>query len=208
MSNKYKKLYEKIYNITSKIFFVNDLSVEECAISIYLTALGVRPACAPFDGDSRYGGMYGLQMFEKMTKTKIGKNALEKLGKISKLKIIIGPYLDVHNTILVINKDEYSRLKPLLEQISNISGVTGKKDILIGKMLGYVCPNDLGKIHKMMKNKIPLYNVKFIVNKTMQMPCWCLYDMKYIKKSIELLNKMKSVLEKIDKSVELTIEII
>ena len=146
-------------------------------------------------------------MFEEMTKTNKGKSALEKLGKISKLKIIIGPYLDVHNTILVINKDKYNELKPLLKQISNMSGGNGKKHILIGKMLGYVCPHDIIKINKIM-NKIPLYGVKFIVNKTRQMSSWCLYDMKYIKKSVELLNKMNSVLKKIDKSVELSIEII
>jgi hypothetical protein len=206
MSNRYKKLYNQIYNAIPKKMFANELGIEACAVSIYLTTQDVRPACAPFDGDI-YGGMYGNEMFKKMTETKIGKNALDKLGKINKLKIVIGPYSDVGNFILVVNKDRYNELKPILKRISNIPKPTDEKMILIGKMLGYVCPMSLRKIHKMVESGIPIYNIRFMVNETRQMGVFCPIDMKYIKKSTKLLNEMKIVLEKIDKNVELIISL-
>ena len=57
VNNNYKKLYQQIYNAIPKTFFVNKDGLEECAVAMYLTAMGVRPACAPFDGDSLRGGM-------------------------------------------------------------------------------------------------------------------------------------------------------
>ena len=83
VNNNYKKLYQQIYNAIPKQFFVNKDGLEDCAVAIYLTAMGVRPACAPFDGEVRRGGMAGNEMFEKMTKSKIGKASLNKLNKTS-----------------------------------------------------------------------------------------------------------------------------
>ena len=93
------------------------------------------------------GGMSGNEMFEKMTKSKIGKASLNKLNKISRLKVIIGPYYDIGDAILIVNNSNFSKLKPVLKKIANMSHKKGKKHVLIGKMFGYTCPIDLNEIY-------------------------------------------------------------
>jgi len=38
INNNYKNLYQQIYNVIPKKFFVNKEGLEDCAIAIYLTA--------------------------------------------------------------------------------------------------------------------------------------------------------------------------
>ena len=207
INNNYRNLYQQIYNAIPKKFFVNKDGLEECAVAMYLTAMGVRPACAPFDGDSLRGGMGGDEMREKMTKSKIGKASLNKLNKINRLKVIIGPYYDIGDTILIVNNSNYPKLKPLLNKIANMSHKEGKKHVLIGKMFGYTCPIDLNEIYVIMDKGKPYYDINFRINNTNQMTVFCPLQNKHIKKAIKQLEEMKDVLGKIDKTVELIVSI-
>jgi len=207
INNNYKNLYQQIYNAIPKQFFVNKEGLEDCAIAIYLTATGVRPACAPFDGEIKRGGMGGDEMFEKMTKSKIGKASLNKLNKISRLKVIIGPYYDIGDAILIVNNSNFSKLKPVLKKIANMSHKKGKKHVLIGKMFGYTCPIDLNEIFVIMDKGKPYYDINFRINNTNQMSVFCPLQNKHIKKAIKQLEEMKDVLGKIDKTVELIVSI-
>ena len=207
INNNYKNLYQQIYNAIPKKFFVNKEGLEDCAIAIYLTAMGVRPACAPFDGEAKRGGMSGNEMFEKMTKSKIGKASLDKLNKINRLKVIIGPYYDIGDAILIVNNSNFPKLNPLLNKIANMSPEKGKKHVLIGKMFGYTCPIDLNEIYVIMDKGNPYYDINFRINNTTQMSVFCPLQNKHIKKAIKQLEEMKDALDKIDKTVELIVSI-
>ena len=207
VNNNYKKLYQNIYNSIPKNIFGNKDGIEECAIAIYLTAMGVRPACAPFDGDIKRGGLSGNKMFETMTTSKIGKASLNKLNKINRLKVLIGPYYDTGNSILIVNNSNYPKLKPLLNKITTMSHKDGKKHILIGKMFGYTCPINLKKFWTNVDKGKNYYNITFRINNTDQMGVFCPLQNKHIKTAMKQLKDMKDVLNKIDKNIELIISI-
>ena len=45
-----KQLFNAIYKAIPNGLFKHKESINEAAIDIYLTVMGVRPACIPFDG--------------------------------------------------------------------------------------------------------------------------------------------------------------
>lgn len=122
------------------------------------------------------------------------------------MKVLFGKYHDGNGVrLLVINTQKYQYLKPILEQISLLEPTNGIKHILIGQMLGYVCPYDISKITK---QNAYFYEIDFSVeNKTSHMNHWCPIDNKNITKVLGQLKMMKEILDYLGKSVNLNISI-
>jgi len=206
---KYNILYKKILSAIPNNLFINKDGVKSCAIDIYFTALGVRPSCIPFDGEVKYGGKCGDEMLKSITKN---IKCLDKLKKIKEITVIIGNYYDTGEQIVICNtkllKENYfdtifNKLEKSYESLGASRGALPETHILIGKMLGYICPLNIIKLYETY-----LYDIKYIINNREHMGCWCLYEEKYIKKDIKLLKIMNSVLNLIGEVVEIKISII
>ena len=173
---------------------------------IYLTATGVRPACIPFDGEVRYDGMGSSEMVERILKN---PKILDKLKKIDEIEVVIGPYYDVHTSIVVINKkakEAYTvlnKLEIIAEKYGDQRGNAPNIHVLMGKLLGYVCPIDLKDIYKLKQ----VYSIEYTIDNRTHMEIWCPIDKKNINKALELLEKMNAVLSLIDRVATLNIKI-
>lgn len=201
-----KQLFNKILKAIPPNLFKHKESVNEAAIDIYLTVTGVRPACIPFDGEVRYDGMGSSQMVERILKN---PTMLDKLRAIDGIDVIIGPYYDIGTSIVVINKqakEAYTILKKL-EIIANKYGENrghiSSIHVLMGKLLGYVCPIDLKDIY----NKKQVYSIEYTIDNRTHMEVWCPIDKKNINKALDLLEKMNEVLKPLDKVATLNIQI-
>lgn len=100
--------------------------------------------------------VYGFDMTNYM-KSSIGEKYINALNQIPNLKVVIGPYYDVGDVVIVYNTNK--NVEPLLETIKNIRkkidiAKTNKQKqtllntihIPMGELLGYLCPIDISKI--------------------------------------------------------------
>ncbi len=172
-------------------------SVEEIAINIYLTAMGIRPATMPFDVE---GHDIMMKRFLK------NKQVEAKLKNISGINVIIGPYFDSGNVILVYNTNMYNtHLKLKLKRLEEIAN-TGNRSvhpelhILIGEILGYICPSDMKNLYKG-----DIDDISFVIDEKEYMGVWCKSDKKIHERAYKLLTKMNRVLKLIGKHAELVI---
>lgn len=174
-------IFKKIYNSIPKNIFVNDDGVLSAAIDIYFTWCGIRPACIPFDGEVKYEGISGNQMHEIMTNTEAGKKCLAILNKIPNLKVIIGPYYDAGDKIVIYNTN--AGIEPLLDKIRllrkrmNKAMEEGKdygkiRDQIhkpMGELLGYQCPMNTTEIF----SSNIFYSIGYMIGAREHLGCWC-----------------------------------
>ncbi len=206
MSLTPKRLFNKIVKAIPTGIFKHKESINEAAIDIYLTATGVRPACIPFDGEVRYDGVGSSQMVERILKNPA---MLDKLREIDGIEVLIGPYYDTGTAIVVINKKSTAAYK-IIEQLDKIAAKYGDHrssapgiHVLMGKLLGYVCPIDLKDIYKQKQ----VYSIEYTIDNRTHMEVWCPIEKKHMNKALELLEKMNSVLLPLDKVATLNIQI-
>lgn len=205
MSNR--QLFNKIYKAIPDNLFKHKESINEAAIDIYLTATGVRPACIPFDGEVRYNGIGSNEMIERILKN---HKMLDKLKKINEIEVVIGPYYDTGISIVILNKKEAKDTYKILNKLEKIADKYGEHrrsapniHILMGKLLGYVCPIDLEVIHKQKQ----IYSIEYTIDNRTHMEVWCPIDRKNVNKALELLERMNKVLAYLDKIAILNITI-
>lgn len=203
----HKQLFNKIYKAIPSNLFKHKESINEAAIDIYLTATGVRPACIPFDGEIRYDGMGSNQMIENILKN---PKILDKLKKINEIEVLIGPYYDTGTSIVVLNRKESKDTYKIIHKLEKIADKYGEHrsnapdiHILMGKLLGYVCPIDLKDIFKQKQ----VYSIEYTIDNRTHMEVWCPIDKKNMTKALELLEKMNKVLIHLDKTATLNITI-
>lgn len=202
-----KQLFNRIVNAIPSGLFKHKESVNEAAIDIYLTAMGVRPACIPFDGEVRYDGMGSNQMIDNIIKN---PKLLDKLKKINEIEVVIGPYYDTGTSIVVLNRKDAKETYKILNRLEKIADKYGDQrgnapniHVLMGKLLGYVCPIDLKDIYKLKQ----VYSIEYTIDNRTHMEIWCPIDKKNINKALELLEKMNTVLSQIDRVATLNIKI-
>jgi Txe/YoeB family toxin of Txe-Axe toxin-antitoxin module len=134
---------------------------------------------------------------------------LDKLKTISNIDILIGPYYDTGTSILIINKksNEAYKIIDKLEKIANKygdhRGNAPNIHVLMGKLLGYVCPVDLKDIYKQKQ----VYSIEYVIDSRTHMEVWCPIEKKNINKAIELLDKINVVLKPLEKTATLNITI-
>ncbi|NBO72970.1 hypothetical protein EBV26_21250 [bacterium] len=201
MSNK--RIFSKIYRSIPKEFFADEDGVFGCAISIYLTWCGIRPACIPFDGDyNDKKSISSNEMFDKMMTAK-GKKCLETLSTIQSLKVVVGPYYDSGTAIVVYNVKLASMVEPLLHSIERFRQqmermpdraleLQDKIHYPLGKVLGYPCPVNLRKVI----NK-KSYHIGFPIRNRTLLGSSCPITPKSLALSSILLEKMKKALAEI-----------
>lgn len=211
MSLKHKEIFNLILKSLPKQVFSNNEGLFEAAIDIYLTWIGLRPACIPFDGEN--------DMHKYMSSSK-GKKCLEALKKIPNINVIIGPYYDSgYNVIVIYNTN--MKVEPILENISNIrtqmeqrmdssvakkyTKLKGNLHILMGELLGYQCPMN---ISKMSKKENEMYSISYIIKNKPHLSNWCKISKENIVKATSRLEDIKKALSYIDiNDVKLQIEI-
>lgn len=191
-----KNLFKKISDAIPENLFKYKEIENEAIIAIYLTAMGCRPACIPFDAEIKYGGKGSDSMIDYLEKH---PESLEKLKKIKELKVEYGPYYDVGNQFVIYDVNQERKVKKLFKDIISAKKIDDKH-IPIGKMLGYTCPIDLNEIYGK-----PKYDICFKIEGRDHMGVWCPIEKKYINKALQQLEDIKNALDLIDKKVELVI---
>jgi hypothetical protein len=174
-------------------------------MSIYLTATECRPACVPFDQDLTRDAQYFNEFYNN-------PKLLNKLSKIKEIRIFHGPYYDSHNKIVIANTLLLDKTSKILANIRKNRENNKPVHILMGKLLGYVCPLNLEE--KGFYDK-EYYSVEFEIrdNQTTKSPrylgCWCPIDnTRGIVKASKLLIKIQNVLDPLKKHAELIIDIV
>jgi hypothetical protein len=171
-------------------------SLEEASMNIYLTIMNVRPACLPFDTET-------IEVMLK--KYKENPEVEAQLKTIPNLKVFVGPYYDSGEVILIASKKALSFVEPRLRRLEEIAGTTSKRGdipelhILIGEILGYICPADMGDLWK---QKI-VDDYAFLIDGREHMPVWCVKDAKFKKAADELLENMNKALAPLGKHATL-----
>ncbi len=202
-----KRLFQRIRNAIPAGIFKHPESVNEAALDIYLTAKGVRPACIPFDGEVRYGGMSSNEMIQYIQEH---PNILQKLSLIRELTVLIGPYYDTGTSIVIANTNSYKsgEVGVLLKQLDgiakrhgNVRGHAPKIHFYIGTLLGYTCPMSMQKLYSMKK----LYSIAFMIDGRDHMGVWCPIEQQYLTKALKQLESMNEALKPIDKEATLQI---
>jgi len=191
-----KNLFKKISESIPENLFKQEESKNEAAIDIYLTAMGCRPACIPFDGEVRYGGEASNTMIKYLESH---PEVLNKLSKIKEITIEFGPYYDAGNQFVIFNTNQEKKVRKLFKQIISSKKIDDKH-IPIGKMLGYTCPINLVEIYDK-----PKYSIYFKIDEREHMFVWCPVERKYINKALDQLEDIKNALDLIDKKVELVV---
>ena len=166
-------------------------ALEEAAMNIFLTMKGVRPACMPFDIEGGHDKL--MKRFHDNPDVK------RKLEEIPELLVIEGPYFDSGEVIVVANKARYAtEVKPILDELTKIVAEHGNRrgnipelHILIGKLLGYVCPSDLTKIY----DEEAVDDIAFVIEGRNYMGVWCPRGAQDNKK------KAEEMLEKINEAI-------
>jgi hypothetical protein len=201
---KAKNLFNKIVDAIPTNIFKHKESINEAAIDIYLTACGIRPACIPFDGEVRYNGIGSNEMYDRIIKN---NKSLIKLQQIKEITVVIGPYYDTGDAIVVCNTEQMKSTQKHLNTIYNIR----KNDnnpadnpllhISMGKLLGYLCPSNMSDLYKNKK----LYSIEFHVDNRSHMEVWCPIQKKNIADALNKLEEMNTALQLIDKQATLNI---
>jgi hypothetical protein len=201
----YRNLFNNIVKAIPTNIFSSKDSINEAALDIYLTATGVRPGCIPFDGDMSNNGLSSFDMVEILNKH---PEKLNKLKEIKEIKVIKGPYYDVGESYVVVNKAQLPNTQKILDKLEKIRindknpQNNGELHILMGKLLGYTCPMDLKDLFKM--NEV--YSIEFMIDDRSHMPVWCPLEGTHLKKTIwNQLNSIQKVLEPLNKTVLLKI---
>lgn len=166
-------------------------ALEEAAMNIFLTMKGVRPACMPFDIEGGHDKL--MKRFHDNPDVK------KQLEKIPELLVFEGPYFDSGEVIVVANKARYAtEVNPILDELTKIVAEHGNRrsnipelHILIGKLLGYVCPSDLTKIF----DEEAVDDIEFMIEGRSYMPVWCPRGTQDNKK------KAEKMLKKINKAI-------
>ena len=166
-------------------------ALEEAAMNIFLTMKGVRPACMPFDIEGGHDKL--MKRFHDNPDVK------KHLEEIPELLVFEGPYFDSGEVIVVANKARYAtEVKPILDKLTEIVAEHGDRradipelHILVGKLLGYVCPSDLSKIY----DEEAVDDIAFVIDGREYMPVWCPRGGQDNKK------KAEEMLEKINEAI-------
>jgi hypothetical protein len=205
-----QRLFNKIYNSIPKNIFVNDDGILSCAIDIYLTWCGIRPACIPFDGEIKYGGISGNEMTNRMLTTIEGKQCLAKLAKIPKLKVIIGPYYYYATTSIVIYNSTLNiepvlaKIKSLHDEIDILKQNKSNKTLIdntidqihvqMGFLLGFECPID---IPTLFNQHTKCYDITYKINTREHLSCSCPFNTKNIINATKRLEIINDALQKL-----------
>jgi len=202
-----KQIFNKIYNSIPKNIFVNDDGILSCAVDIYLTWCGIRPACIPFDGEVKYGGICSSKMIELITTTIEGKQCINKLAKIPNIKIIIGPYYDSGNSIVIYNttlniEPVLEKIKSLRDKIDTLQQTKSNQKLItntmvqihvpMGILLGYQCPIDISTLYDK-----KVYSISYKINTREHLGCWCPVNSKNIINATNRLETINNALQKI-----------
>lgn len=212
-------LYTRIVKALPKKLWVSPESREICAINIYLTAMGARPACIPFDGEIKHDGMPSSEMFEYI---QAHPKLLNKLRDIPEITVLEGPYYDNGDKFVVANTAQLPKTQKQLDTIVKArevmerdgTDVPGELHIAMGTMLGYTCPMDLDEVLSLKNEdrKVSLYQIEFYVDGLeIDMIVWCPKDKNYLgepgfsKVVWNQLDAMNEVLKPIGKKAELRV---
>ncbi len=191
------ELYKTIQDAIRPIC-ASEASVEEAAMNIYLTATGMRPASLPFDVD-------GHDVM--MAKYLANKEAQTAIHRIPNIVIRIGPYFDSGNVIVVANKVRFKKeVQPILNRLETMSAnERATAHILIGKLLGYVCPTNISNIW----NEAEVDDISFTIDGVAYMGVWCPRgnSLKNRERAQQMLADMNRVLEPLGKTATLDIHI-
>jgi len=182
---------EQIKTAIAPMFETAD-GLEMAAMNIFLTMKGVRPACLPFDIEGGHDKL--MKRFHDNPDVK------KHLEEIPELLVIEGPYFDTGDAIVVACKARYAtEVKPILDELTKIAAEHGDRrgdipevHILIGKLLGYVCPSDINKIY----DEEAVDDIEFIIEGRSYMGVWCPRGGQDNKK------KAEEMLEKINEAIE------
>ena len=99
------------------------------------------------------------------------------LEEIPELLVFEGPYFDSGEVIVVANKPRFDgEVKPILGELTKIVAEHGNKrgdvpetHILVGTLLGYICPSDLTKIF----DEEAVDDIEFVIEGRSYMGVWC-----------------------------------
>lgn len=194
-----KDRMEAIYDAIKPICTTKD-SLEEAAMNIYLTMMDVRPACLPFDTEGH----------DIMLKRFVSNPEVEtRLLAIPNLNVHVGPYFDSGTVIVVSSKNSKEFVEPRLKRLEEIARVHGKSrgdvpelHILIGELLGYICPADMETLWK----QPVVDDYSFVIDGRDYMPVWCMKDPAFQTKARALLDRMNKALEPLGKHAELVVK--
>lgn len=203
-----KRLFRKIIRAIPDGIFASPESLNEAAIDIFLVATNVRPACIPFDGDEKSSS-------DDMIAQLVAKpQLLDGLRSIPGIDVRVGPYYDVGVAVVVFNQsaEVYMRKLERIAMRYGDSRAVKSPDIhvLMGKMLGYPCPEDIRTLYG---NQV--WSIKYVIDGRPHMSIWCRpmiisggrSSKDNIDASLELLKRINDVLETIGKSASMTVAI-
>lgn len=190
----YKTIKQAVSLLTS-----DPVSVETATMNIYLTATGARPASLPFDVE-------GIDvMMENYKRNKLAQKAINNIPNIV---VKIGPYYDVGDVILVINKFKLRELKGKLDRLEELSKNPNRSSdprvhILIGDILGYICPSDMKTLFAMRV----VDDYTFMIDGNKYMGVWCPRERAGIinERATTLLKNMNTVLKPLGKRATLKV---
>ncbi len=175
-------------------------SLEEASMNIYLTAMDVRPACLPFDTE---GHEVMLERYRSHPKVE------HDLSAIPNLKVFIGPYFDSGEVILIVSKNHLEFVEPRLRRLEELASVHGNRrsnmpelHILIGEILGYVCPSDMATLWE--QKTVDDYS--FVIDGRDYMPVWCIKNPEFKAAAEALLGRMNAALAPLGKHADLVVK--
>lgn len=164
--------------------------------------------------------VYGFDMTNYM-KSSIGEKYINALNQIPNLKVVIGPYYDVGDVVIVYNTNK--NVEPLLETIKNIRkkidiAKTNKQKqtllntihIPMGELLGYLCPIDISKIlgEQEKSNNSDLYSIVYIINNREHSGVWCPINDKRLSKGFAKLKEITDVLQPLGIECKMEVSVI
>ena len=170
------------------------------AINIYSTIFlrhSIRPMTIIFENS------------EVTKKIEMNPSLLDDLKKIPDIIVEYGPYYGPHNVnkFIVINKRLYSEIKPKLEKLGNQNFLErGKRDKIIGKLLGYDYVLNLEEFNK---SRDPYYILRYkIVNEKDYILFVNFVPIdSSLKKATNKLEELSKILSYLDLKVKMDLEV-
>jgi hypothetical protein len=196
-----KALFQKIIKALPT-FPIDTVYKRYIALDIYLTAVGARTACTPFDGIKKVNGEYVLNGEETLA---IAKGQLDKLKQIRDIVVLVGPlYGDglFTETIMIVNRKKYNTEPWVQSYIQNILDQDAQSERLFAELHGYVCAST--DYYKVFEGRH--YNVIYRMEGLKHFGSWCPHNEKSIKDAVEYLNVLQHALRDIQVVVTLEIE--
>jgi hypothetical protein len=152
LTSKYRVLFRDILEAIKDIWS-EDLTYVY-ALNILITSISTIKPISIFDDSDTL-----------VEKIQTNPTLLDKLKSISNILVEYGPYYGPYNVnkFIVINKKLYPEIKSQLEKLTNQKFIErGKRDKIIGKLLGYDYVLDLEEFNK---SKEPYYTLRYkIIN--------------------------------------------